>query len=177
LNAGNFVNIIWRSLTRNVSHALMPLVTPSYTNNTKRPSVYATEVCALYGRLSCGWLRVVCAWRPGIGGKWARLASKQAAGRNAWCASTGGFLILQFQPKSREAHCGSCSKRTLVAAGKLARQLTVTHVLCQPTVTRTSVHAARLHVVDVDFFQEPVWLVVRVVMRNSYLLQRTELWT
>jgi len=28
------------------------------------PSVCATEVRALYGRLSCGWLRVVCTWRP-----------------------------------------------------------------------------------------------------------------
>jgi len=27
------------------------------------PSVYATEVRTLYGRLSCRWLSVVCAWR------------------------------------------------------------------------------------------------------------------
>jgi len=37
-------------------------------------SVCATEVRALYGRVSCGWLRVVCAWR--YGGKWAWLARR-----------------------------------------------------------------------------------------------------
>jgi len=38
----------------------------SLYNNPKRlcHRPCATEVRALYGRLSCGWLRVVCAWRP-----------------------------------------------------------------------------------------------------------------
>jgi len=36
----------------------------SYTNNWKSPSFCATEVHALYGRLSCGWLHVICVWRP-----------------------------------------------------------------------------------------------------------------
>jgi len=46
-----------------------------YYINGRRLSV--TEVRALYGRLSCGWLRVVCAWRDtlrrevGVAG-WAR---------------------------------------------------------------------------------------------------------
>ena len=121
-----------------------------------------------FNRLSTGWMFVYTiqpvvkpVWQP----VWQQVVSCKR-----------GFM-LQFKPQSREAHCGSCSKRTLVGAEKLARQLTVTHVLCQPTVTRTSVHAARLYVVDVDFLQEPVWAVARVVMRNSYLLQRTELWT
>ena len=50
----------------------------SYINNPYRPC--ATEVRALYGRLSCHWLRVVT------------LATCHAAGRNGHCASNGGFL-------------------------------------------------------------------------------------
>jgi len=32
------------------------------------------EVGALYGRLSCGWLGVICAWLTRYGVKWAWLA-------------------------------------------------------------------------------------------------------
>ena len=79
----------------------------SYTNNRKRPSVYATEVRALYrhlscpykartsvaqtdgrfrllvyGHLSCSWLRVVCTWCQG--GKWAWQARRGRCTLSSW---------------------------------------------------------------------------------------------
>jgi len=58
-----------------------------------------TEVRALYGRLGCGWLGGVFAWRPSI--RWEvgvagyrRGRCTEVAGRNGRCASTGGgFLV------------------------------------------------------------------------------------
>jgi len=40
----------------------------SYYKNPKRPSVCATEVRALYGRRSRGWLRVALRWEVGVAG-------------------------------------------------------------------------------------------------------------
>ena len=50
------------------------------------PSVCATEVRALYGSLSCGWLRVVCAWRPSLrcDVKWAWLARCGHCTASSW---------------------------------------------------------------------------------------------
>jgi len=46
------------------------------------------EVCTLYGRLSCGWLRVVCAWsarcNPRYGGKWVWLARCGRCTASSW---------------------------------------------------------------------------------------------
>ena len=73
----------------------------------------ALEVCALYGHLSCGWLRVVTLAMMGSGRGWlGAVVARDAAGRNGRCASTGGFLngwcsstagfhTLQFKPQSR----------------------------------------------------------------------------
>ena len=53
----------------------------------------ATEVRALYGRLSCGWLRVATLATVGSGRSWLRaVVARHAAGRNGRCASNGGFL-------------------------------------------------------------------------------------
>jgi len=61
---------------------ILCVILSSYTNNWKRPSVCATEVCALYGCISCGWLSVVCAWR--YGGKWAWLARRGRCTASSW---------------------------------------------------------------------------------------------
>ena len=56
-----------------------------------------TEVRALYGRLSPGWLRVVCAWRDtlrwevGVAG-WARSLRAQRAVRVDWGLSSTGII-------------------------------------------------------------------------------------
>jgi len=52
--------------------------------------VCATEVRALYGSLSCGWLRVATLAMVGSGRGWlGAVVAQQAAGCNGRCASTG----------------------------------------------------------------------------------------
>jgi len=57
-----------------------------------------TEVHALYGRLSCGWLRVVCAWRNtlrwevGVAG-WARSLHGMQLGATGGARRVGAFLV------------------------------------------------------------------------------------
>ena len=43
-----------------------------------------TEVRALYGRLSCGWLRVVCAWRPWLRWEVGWLARRHRCTPRSW---------------------------------------------------------------------------------------------
>jgi len=61
-----------------------------------------TEVRALYGHLSCGWLGGVCAWRHatlGSGRGWlGAVIARQTTGRNGRSASTGGFLVYHNSP-------------------------------------------------------------------------------
>jgi len=74
-----------------------------------------TEVRALYGCLSCGWLRVATLATLGSGRGWlGAVVARHAAGRSGRCASYGSFLngrgastagfrrpTLQFKPQSQ----------------------------------------------------------------------------
>jgi len=63
-----------------------------YINGINGRRLSVTEICALYGRLSCGWLRVARHAMVGSGRGWlGAVVSWQAVGRSGRCASTGGF--------------------------------------------------------------------------------------
>jgi len=87
---------------------------------------WVTEVDALYGRLSCSWLRVVCVWQHTLwwevgvsgcawsargdtryGGKWALLAGRGpcTASRPEWQAGRNGSVRID---------CGALTGGTLV---------------------------------------------------------------
>jgi len=68
-------------------------ITRNYINGGR---LSVTEVRALYGRLSCGWLRVVCAWRHtlrwevGVAG-WARSLHGKQLGATGGARRLGAF--------------------------------------------------------------------------------------
>ena len=74
--------------------AFLLVVISIYFINGRRLSM--TEVRTLYGRLSCGWLPVVCAWRPwlrwevGVAG-WARSLHGKQLGAAGGARQLGAF--------------------------------------------------------------------------------------
>jgi len=67
-----------------------------YINGINGRRLSVTEICALYGRLSCGWLRVVCAlqdtlwWEVGVAG-WARSFHGKQLGAAGGVRRLGAF--------------------------------------------------------------------------------------